>query len=252
MDNKRMINTKFWSDSYISELDPIEKLLYLYLITNERVNLCGIYELPLKFMSLETGIEKEMLTKIIGRFETDEKIFMVNGFIIIKNFIKNQNIESPSIQTGITRRLNDLPLEIRKSIENQDTVWGRCIHGVVTVWGKGKGKGKGTKREMEMEKESASDTPFTTTLFEEFWGKYPKKIKKTEAKTAWMYQKMESLSRESFEEILDFCASAALTDAWHKGFIPNPDKFISGRRWEDDLATYGDFEAQNTGSNVIE
>ena len=37
MAKQRYINTKFWRDSYIEDLDPIEKLLFLYLLSNPAV-----------------------------------------------------------------------------------------------------------------------------------------------------------------------------------------------------------------------
>ena len=42
-DKHRYIKTKFWDDSYIIELNPHEKLLFLYLITNPLTNIAGVY-----------------------------------------------------------------------------------------------------------------------------------------------------------------------------------------------------------------
>ena len=74
MAKNRMINTRFWNDDYASNLDPTEKLVFLYLLTNDRSTLAGIYELPKKIMAVETGIETEMVAKILSRFEDDGKI----------------------------------------------------------------------------------------------------------------------------------------------------------------------------------
>ena len=88
MAKQRYINTKIWSDSWVSELDPIEKLLFLYILTNERTNIAGIYELPIKIMSIETGIEKQMIENILNRFKKDQRVEFLNGWIIIANFVK--------------------------------------------------------------------------------------------------------------------------------------------------------------------
>ena len=101
MAKQRYVNTKLWSDSWVSELDPIEKLLFLYILTNERTNICGIYELPLKLMAVETGIEKEMLIKIFNRFEKDGKVVFKDGWVKIVNFIKHQDVGSETIKKGI-------------------------------------------------------------------------------------------------------------------------------------------------------
>ena len=113
MAKQRYINTKFWSDSWISNLDPIEKLLYLYLLTNEHTNISGIYELPVKLMSVETGIEKEMILKIFSRFIKDKKIKYVRGWIIISNFIEHQAL-NPKIEKGIAIIIqNEIPDDIK-------------------------------------------------------------------------------------------------------------------------------------------
>ena len=109
MSKQRYINTKFWSDTWISNLDPIEKLLFLYLLTNERTNIAGVYELPLKIMAVETGIEKEMIEKILERFKIDTKVIYKDGWICIKNFIKHQDSNNEKIKKGIELALLEVP-----------------------------------------------------------------------------------------------------------------------------------------------
>ena len=110
---QRYINTKFWNDNYIAELDPIEKLLFIYFLTNEHTNISGFYEIPLKIVGIETGIDTSMLDKILPRLE--DKIRYVKGFVIIKNFIKHQETGSELVQKGIINCLKDLD---RKFIED--------------------------------------------------------------------------------------------------------------------------------------
>ncbi len=114
-----MINTKFWSDTWVVNLDPIEKLLFLYLLTNERTNICGAYELPLKYMAVESGIDKDMVEKILKRFSKDKKIQYVDGWIVIKNFSKHQNSKSPKIQLGIDREMKEIPNEIKVKMDKE-------------------------------------------------------------------------------------------------------------------------------------
>ena len=116
MAKQRMINTRFWDDSYISDLDPIEKLMFLYLLTNAQTNISGIYELSIKKIALDTGIDKEMVQKIIGRFTKDKKVFYVKGWVCIKNFIRHQNHKSPKIRVGIEGELENVPNTILKQV----------------------------------------------------------------------------------------------------------------------------------------
>jgi hypothetical protein len=122
MAKQRMINTKFWSDGWIVNLDPIEKLLFLYLLTNERTNICGVYELPIKYMAIETGIDKDMVEKVLKRFTKDKKIYFIKGWVVIKNFIKNQNQGSPKVKVGIEAELSKIPAEILTKIKELDTL----------------------------------------------------------------------------------------------------------------------------------
>lgn len=120
MAKQRMVNTRFWSDNWVSNLDPVEKLLFLYLLTNERTNLCGIYELPIKYMAIETGIEKEMVEKVLVRFNKDKKVFYFDGWIYLKNAQKYQNLKNESIKQGIDREISELPAEIKEKIKKLD------------------------------------------------------------------------------------------------------------------------------------
>ena len=122
MAKQRYINTKFWSDNWVSNLDPIEKLLFLYLICNERTNIAGIYELPLKYMSVETGIEKEMIVKILSRFQKDNKVLTHNGWVFIKNFQKHQDISNEKIKKGIEVVIKQIPQEILDNLYNNNSL----------------------------------------------------------------------------------------------------------------------------------
>lgn len=108
MAKERMVNTRFWIDDYISNLDPIEKLLFLYFLTNPSTDISGVYEVPLKTVAVDTGIDKEMVIKIIKRFEKDKKIKYQDGWVAIKNFIKHQR-ENPKVARGIEISMTKCP-----------------------------------------------------------------------------------------------------------------------------------------------
>ncbi len=113
MAKQRYINTRFWSDEWIGTLDPTEKLLYLYLLTNERTTIAGIYELPLKIMAVETGIEMETIGEILRRFKKDKKIIIADSWIRLTNFPKYQDNDNPKIKAGIDNVMSEIPFEIK-------------------------------------------------------------------------------------------------------------------------------------------
>lgn len=119
MAKNRLVNTKFWTDNYVLDyLNPVDKLLFLYLITNQYTNICGIYELSLRMMSIETGIDKENIEKVIlPRFEKDGKAMYRNGWVAIKNFQKHQTL-NPSVRKGIDEGMKNAPELLKKWIEN--------------------------------------------------------------------------------------------------------------------------------------
>ncbi|MFA6314948.1 MAG: hypothetical protein WC648_01080 [Candidatus Paceibacterota bacterium] len=107
----RVINTRFWNDDYIARLDPLERYLFLYFLTNPATDISGIYELPLRTVAAETGIEADMLKMMMDRFATDSKIYYFNGWVFVKNFSKHQTM-NPKIKTGIELSLKRVPTEV--------------------------------------------------------------------------------------------------------------------------------------------
>lgn len=123
MANKKLraINTHFWDDPYIMDLDPIEKLTYAYLFTNSLCNLVGIYEIAIKRVAFDTGIDRDMVLRLFERFEKDGKIKYIDGFIIIHNFMKNQNYNA-NMMKGAKHIFEQLPETIRNHSKGFQTV----------------------------------------------------------------------------------------------------------------------------------
>lgn len=113
-----MVDTSFWVDSYIQELDPSEKLIYLYLLTNQHTKICGIYEISLKQIAFDTGFEKEMISKIIIRFEKDNKVLYRNGWIALKNWIKHQSMTG-NVLKGIEDGFSLSPIELVEWVKGE-------------------------------------------------------------------------------------------------------------------------------------
>ena len=89
MSKLRSINTCFWSDPIIEDLKPDEKLVFIYLITNDKTNMLGIYESSIKKMSFETGVENKRLETILKAFEGLGKVKYNNNYVILKNYLKH-------------------------------------------------------------------------------------------------------------------------------------------------------------------
>lgn len=116
MATSRVVNTHFWRDTYVIDLDPSEKLLFMYFLTNPNTNLSGIYEISLRQAAFDTGIDKDMIEKILRRFCEDGKMFYQNGWLVLRNFVKHQRL-NPSIKKGIMKSYAELPAWLQEIIQ---------------------------------------------------------------------------------------------------------------------------------------
>lgn len=216
MAKKRYIDTKFWSDSYITELDPLERYLFLYFISNEHTNLCGVYEIPMRIMSFETGIDTDALKKMLDRFERDKKVFYKDGWIVIKNYIKNQ-VLNPSIIEGIQRELDCVPPVLKLLINTLSP------HSDPTLTPDKLGKVKSSK------------VRYSKSDFEKFWAVYPRKVSKKNAEKAFARVNPEP---SKLKLMIAAVVQQAKSPQWTKDegqFIPHPTTWLNQERWQDEI-----------------
>lgn len=111
MSKQRIIKDEVWDDEWFYDLDPVEKLMWLFLLTNSRCNIAGVYKLNQKWASRMVGLDVDLFPKILGRFVDEGKIFLYEEWIVIINFTKHQ-AENPSVKQGISRVLEEVPQDI--------------------------------------------------------------------------------------------------------------------------------------------
>ena len=117
MSTQRYIDVSFYDDSWVQELDPSEKFMYMYLLTNPLTNIAGVYKITSKRMSFDTGFNIETVNHILDKFMKSEKVFRKDDYLILKNWCKHQKVESSqskqsNVKIGIDRILNELPDEV--------------------------------------------------------------------------------------------------------------------------------------------
>jgi hypothetical protein len=123
----RIVHTKFWNDSFILSLNPTEKLLFIYLLTNEQVNIIHLYECPDEKILFDTGIDRGILQKAKDKFEKAGKIYFKDGFIYLKNSYKYEKYVGEK---------NDLA---KQNLYNQ-------LNGSILKWHRGIDRGIDTPR----------------------------------------------------------------------------------------------------------
>ena len=115
MAKQRIVNTRFWDDSYIARLSPNEKLLFLYLLTSPLTTIAGVYELPVKRAAFDTGLPAKEIGSFFSRLEAQGKIARHQDWIGIVNFIKHQSL-NPKVKQGIVCELKRAPKELTEKL----------------------------------------------------------------------------------------------------------------------------------------
>jgi len=219
MAKERIINTKFWNDTWIREaLNALDRYFFIYLLTNDKTNISGIYEIPSSTIAIETGIDKdEIINTMFSKLKP--KAYYKSGWVIITNFLTHQHLESDNVIKGIVRELKNAPNE-------------------VVLYAKEMGYGKGIDRVWEgyhilnLTKLNLTKPTDMSDKFEVFWDLYPTKVAKKKSLQAWTKIK---LTENLFQQIIQSLKAHKESDRWSRGIIPHPTTWINQERWDEVL-----------------
>lgn len=112
MGNYNPVYKTTWSDPRFAELEPLAKLVYLNLITNERTQHTGIYQIRPQQIACDCGIDIEEIQKILKKLEEVmlikfwwelNQVYIFGHFKIAKGMIKTS-----TTLMGCTNRQRDL------------------------------------------------------------------------------------------------------------------------------------------------
>lgn len=109
MADYRQIHTHIWKDGWFLDLPSDEKLLFIYLFSNERASVAGIYELALRVMSFETSQEQAKIAKTLERFSKAGKVHYQGGIVWVVNMRKYNANPSPRVHDRICADLAKIP-----------------------------------------------------------------------------------------------------------------------------------------------
>lgn len=263
MSKLRSVSTGFWSDPLIEDLTPNEKLLFLYLITNEKTNMLGIYESSIKKISFETGIVQNDIETILKRLEGLNRIKRLGNWILLVNYMKHQNY-NPNMKKSAISIFDNLPndLGFSKLQTNNETVdegFERVSKALVTVRKievEYEVEDEIEKEHLNIENDSISDDDNNPLLFDEqsilpetkkinaerkrelfkkFWDLYDHKVDRKNSEI-----KFNKLSFEVIEKILQVVplyTSITITGNQNKNglkFRKNPLTWLNGECWNDE------------------
>ena len=81
----RIVHTKMWKDDYFGSLKPTEKLLFIYYLTCERVNILHCFEVPEREITFDTGLDLKAIEAIKQKFQADHRIFFYKKYVYLCN-----------------------------------------------------------------------------------------------------------------------------------------------------------------------
>ena len=225
MSKLRSVSTAFWSDPFIEDLTPSEKLLFLYLITNDKTNMLGIYEVSIKKVSFDTGLNKDIIEKALKEFERLSKVKYIKNHVVLVNFMKHQNYNTNmkksaiDIYNALPKDLKDNDLDISKDnpLKGFESLLNH--YGMVSKY----------EVEVEIEDEVEQEKEVVYS-FEDFWNIYPNKVAKSKCKEKFL--KLSYNDKLKIKETInDFIKHKPFKDYNH----PNPETYLNQKRWEDEI-----------------
>jgi polyhydroxyalkanoate synthesis regulator phasin len=105
----RQIHTQIWKDEWVIELEPEEKLFFIYLFSNDLASISGLYKIPVRVMMNETGIQREQIEKMLNKFQAAGKIFYGDNTLFIKNMMRYHKNASPKTMEKIKKDVGEIP-----------------------------------------------------------------------------------------------------------------------------------------------
>lgn len=276
----RTIKISFWNDPFIEELEPNEKLLYLYLFTSPHTSNIGLLEVTSKKIAFETGLSIQGVNSGLSKLEKERKIIRDGQFILVARFIKNQSSTSPKLiqsMRGIAKSITSQKIrdtlcilypDIFSGVEFEDTVSIPYNNDIDTVSIPIREKEEEKEREIEEEyicpsadgdmdvfehsvqQLSLSPEPQSqrkkktkddyTDDFISFWQEYPRKEDKKKAFDSWRSLEKKKILPD-INIILKAIDTRVKSGQWeNKKFIPLPTSWLNGRRWEDEVTPIQD------------
>lgn len=109
MANYRQIHVSIWKDEWFLDLEPEEKLLFIYLFSNEATSLAGIYKLPMKVIQFETGLDRKFIEDTLTKFQMVGKVLYENGIVWVTKMRQYHETKSAKVQIRILSDIGLIP-----------------------------------------------------------------------------------------------------------------------------------------------
>jgi len=225
MSKLRSVSTAVWSDVWFEDLTPAQKLIWLYLITNEKTNMLGIYEASTKKIAFETGVNRSDVEKALKQFEKDGRVKYESYHVILTKFLKHQNFNTNMKKSAIDV-YNNLPKELKQSELTLDKT--NPLEAFETL-----SKHLGMVRKVEVEYEVEYEVEVETKkemLFDRFWNEYDKKTSFKEK----CFKKFKDLKPEEMEKLF-LHVPKYVASTPEKQYRQNPETYLNNKSFNNEI-----------------
>lgn len=106
------MHTRFWKDSFIHSLSAGEKLLYNYLITNEKVNIIHCYELDIDEIVFDLGLSKGTIKEGLEKLAKMGKVLIYKDWVFLGNAHKYEQYRGELIEKAKKRLLQEMSKDV--------------------------------------------------------------------------------------------------------------------------------------------
>lgn len=114
----RIVHTRFWEDEKVANFTIEAKFLFIYLLTNTRINLIGIFELTDRIIQFETGFDKEKLLLAKKELQDNQRVFFYNGWVCVVNAMKHTDYTGEKNETAKKKEVKMIPNEVVKHFKS--------------------------------------------------------------------------------------------------------------------------------------
>jgi len=105
----RIIHTKFWDDDVVENFSPWAKYLFLYLLTNHRIGLTGVYEITDRVMLFDTGLSKDQLNEAKEELQAADRVRFYENWVYVVNAQKNNGYFGEKLDPAVKKEFNRIP-----------------------------------------------------------------------------------------------------------------------------------------------
>lgn len=232
----RNIQMSFWTDTKIcDEFSPNEKYMYLYLMTNPHTNLCGCYEVSVRQIVFETGLEKKTVNSLLSDLKAKGVIDIAEETheLLLIHWHRYNWTSSDKFRKALAESISYVRHQgfkdyLTEVFEGIDAVYDHEKYHNDTV---------SIPYPYPMDTsvsvtDTVTDTVSVTDEFEQLWSLYPKKQGKNSALKAYEKARKDGVTYEEVKNGIK--AYSEYVRGKDTQYIKMGSSFFNQRAWQDD------------------